>query len=184
MTFEKRVAGIFNLKGDNWLRHANPWSVWTRFVTLPFLILAVWSRVRIGWYSVIPSGILVIWLVINPTLFKKTESINSWSSKAVIGEKYWSERNNYPVPEYHAIPVRILTVIQAAGGIILITGVWLLDVRLTAAGTITVYLSKMWFLCRMVRIYEEVTELDEMRDSDPQRNRTGGGTGNADSNTL
>ena len=27
--FERRVAGLFGLKGDNWLRHANPLSVWT-----------------------------------------------------------------------------------------------------------------------------------------------------------
>ena len=43
-TSERRVAGLFGLKGDSWMRHANPWSVWTRFAVLPLLILAVWSR--------------------------------------------------------------------------------------------------------------------------------------------
>jgi hypothetical protein len=32
--FERRVAGLFGLKGDNWLRHANPLSVWTRFAVV------------------------------------------------------------------------------------------------------------------------------------------------------
>jgi hypothetical protein len=43
-TSERRVASLFGLKGDSWMRHANPWSVWTRFAVLPLLILAVWSR--------------------------------------------------------------------------------------------------------------------------------------------
>jgi len=32
-----------------WLRHANPWSVWTRIVTpLPMLIAAMFSRQWLG----------------------------------------------------------------------------------------------------------------------------------------
>jgi hypothetical protein len=46
-TSERRVASLFGLKGDRWMRHANPWSVWTRFAVLPLLILAVWSRDRL-----------------------------------------------------------------------------------------------------------------------------------------
>ena len=38
-TSERRVASLFGLKGDSWMRHANPWSVWTRFAVLPLLIL-------------------------------------------------------------------------------------------------------------------------------------------------
>ena len=37
-TSERRVASLFGLKGDSWMRHANPWSVWTRFAVLPLLI--------------------------------------------------------------------------------------------------------------------------------------------------
>jgi hypothetical protein len=43
-TSERRVASLFGLKGDSWMRHANPVSVWTRFAVLPLLALAVWSR--------------------------------------------------------------------------------------------------------------------------------------------
>jgi hypothetical protein len=38
MTLENQIAKFFNLEEDNWMKHANPWSVWTRFATLPFLI--------------------------------------------------------------------------------------------------------------------------------------------------
>jgi hypothetical protein len=30
MNLEKRIARVFNLTDENWLRHANPWSVGTR----------------------------------------------------------------------------------------------------------------------------------------------------------
>lgn len=30
-TFQQRVARLFGLEGDKWMRHANPWSVGTRF---------------------------------------------------------------------------------------------------------------------------------------------------------
>jgi len=33
-----------------WKRHANPWSVYTRFTCLPFIVLALWSRVWLGWW--------------------------------------------------------------------------------------------------------------------------------------
>lgn len=156
MSLEKQIAQVFNLKGDKWLKHANPWSIWTRFATLPFLVLAIWSRVWIGWYCLIPISILVFWLIINPTLFKKPKSLENWGSKSVLGEKYWSERKKIPVPKHHNTPVLILTFLQTIGGIILIVGLWKLKVNLTIIGTITVYLTKMWFLDRMVWVFEDM----------------------------
>ena len=101
MTLEKQIAKAFNLKGDNWMKHANPWSIWTRFATVPFLVLAIWSRVWLGWYSLFPIGILIIWIFINPTLFKKPKNFDNWGSKSVLGEKYWANRKNKPVPTHH-----------------------------------------------------------------------------------
>ena len=163
MTLEKQIAKIFNLEGDNWMKHANPWSIWTRFATLPFLILAIWSRTWIGYYSLIPIIILILWLLINPTLFKKPKSIDNWGSKAVIGEKHWSERKNISVLKHHKTPIMILTIIQTIGGIILMIGLWRLEINLTIIGTITVYLSKMWFLDRMVWIFEDITKTNNKK---------------------
>lgn len=154
MTLEKQIAKYFNLEDDNWLKHANPWSIWTRFATLSFLIFAIWSRIWIGWYCLIPVFLLIIWLKINPTLFKKPKSLDHWGSKAVLGEQYWSERKEHPVPGHHHTPVFILTLLQLIGAVILIIGLWKLHLSLTIIGTITVYLAKMWFLDRMVWIFE------------------------------
>lgn len=156
MTLEKRIAKIFKLNGESWMKHANPWSIWTRFATLPFIILAVWSRVSIGWYSLIPIAILIVWIIINPTLFKKPKSLDNWGSKSVLGEKYWAERKKNPVPKHHNTPVLILTLLQTIGGITLIIGLWKLNVSLTIIGTITVYFAKMWFLDRMVWIFKDM----------------------------
>ncbi len=158
MTLEKRIAKIFKLDGDNWLKHANPWSIWTRFATLPFLMVAIWSRVWFGWYCLIPIIILIIWLLINPTLFKKPTSLDNWGSKSVLGEKYWSNRKENPVAKHHHRPVLILTIIQTLSGVVLMVGLWKLDPFLTVLGAICVYLSKMWFLDRMVWIHSEMQE--------------------------
>ena len=53
-TTEGRVAHFFGLRGDTWMRHANPRSVWTRFTCVSLVVIAVWSRVWIGWYCLIP----------------------------------------------------------------------------------------------------------------------------------
>ena len=156
MTFEEQIAKTFNLHGDNWMKHANPWSIWSRFATLPFLILAIWSRVWIGYYCLIPIVLLVVWLVINPTLFKKPKSFDNWGAKCVLGEKYWTQRKKNPVPQRHTVMVHILTVLQAVGGITLMFGLWKLNLHLTILGTVSVYLTKMWFLDRMVWIFEDM----------------------------
>jgi len=160
MTLEKQIAKSFNLHGDNWMKHANPWSIWTRFATLPFLILAIWSRVWIDWYSLIPIILLIIWLKMNPTQFKNPKNLDNWGSKSVLGEKYWSERKMKSVPKQHNTPVLILTILQAIGGIILIVGLWKLDISLIIIGTIIIYMAKMWFLDRMVWIFENMKNED------------------------
>ena len=47
-----RIASAFRMTDEAWKRHANPWSVWTRFGAIPLMILAIWSGVC--W----PGGVL------------------------------------------------------------------------------------------------------------------------------
>lgn len=156
MAFEKKIAKVFGLEGDRWERHTNPWSIWTRFATLPFLILAIWSRVWIAWYCLIPISLIIIWLLINPTIFRKSGSLDNWGAKAVLGERYWTERKSHAVPSHHNTPIIILTILQTIGGILLLVGLWKLDIHLTLIGTVLTYMAKMWFLDRMVWIYEDM----------------------------
>ena len=151
---DKRISKIFLPDDESWLRHANPWSIWTRFATLPFIILSIWSRVWIGWYCVIPISILIFWVWINPTLFGKPNNYNSWGAKAVLGERVFMKRKEVPIPYGHKKIIVILNILQTIGGAILVYGIWSLDFYLTIHGTTFVYLSKMWFLDRMVWLYE------------------------------
>ena len=64
-----RVARLFGLSGESWMRHANPASVWTRFSVLPLLMLAVWSRDWIGLWFLIPLALSLVWLFVNPLFF-------------------------------------------------------------------------------------------------------------------
>ncbi len=152
------ISKIFLPDEDSWLRHANPWSIWTRFITLPFVAVAVWSRVWIGWYCLIPIAVLVLWIFVNPRIFGKPTHFNSWGSRAVLGEQIYIQRKKKNKLGKHRTPILMLTVLQTIGGIILFFGLWSLNVYLTIYGMTVVYLSKMWFLDRMVWLHADAQE--------------------------
>ena len=56
-TPERRVAAVFGLTGDRWMRHANPISVWTRFSIVSLVAISVWSRDWIGWWCLVPLAV-------------------------------------------------------------------------------------------------------------------------------
>ncbi len=87
MSIESRAAKLFQMSDDVWERHANPWSVWTRYPCLPLLAIAIWSRVWIGWVSLLPIALICVWIWINPRVFGKPKSTRNWASKAVLGER-------------------------------------------------------------------------------------------------
>jgi hypothetical protein len=157
LTLDKIIAKLFLPDDDSWLQHANPWSVWSRFATLPFVVLSIWSRVWIGWYCLIPVSILILWVLINPTLFSRPKDYSSWGAKAVLGERVLMNRKDAPIPESHSKVITILNVLQSVSGVILIYGLWRLNIELTLHGIAYVYLTKMWFLDRMVWLYESST---------------------------
>jgi len=154
LELDKVVSKLFLPDDDSWLKHANPWSIWTRFATLPLIVLSIWSRIWIGWYCLIPFAILVFWIWINPTLFSKPKDYSSWGAKAVLGERIFMKRSETPIPNGHIKLITILNVLQSLGAAVLIYGIWNFDVNLTLHGTVYVYLTKMWFLDRMVWLYE------------------------------
>ncbi len=80
-------------------RHANPWSVWTRYGALPILIAAIWSHVWVEWWSLIPILMTVLWIWLNPRVFPRPISTKNWASKAVLGERVWLNRIALPCAE-------------------------------------------------------------------------------------
>lgn len=161
MTLERKIAAAFNMSEDAWARHANPWSVWTRVTTaLPLFILAVWSRVWLGWLSLIPVAIAVVWIWLNPRIFPKPRSTNNWASKGVFGERVWLNRDKIPVPQHHRHVPNILTSVSALGMVFVIWGLVVLHIWSTLLGTALIYLGKLWFVDRMVWLYQDMKDVN------------------------
>lgn len=162
MTWESKIAGAFSLNEATWMRHANPWSVWTRNTALPLLILAVWSRVWLSEWALIPIIGAMLWIWLNPRIFSQPNSTNSWASKAVLGERVWLNRDQVPVPPHHHFVPHILSSIAAIGMLFVIWGLVFLQIWPTLLGTALIYLGKLWFLDRMVWLYQD------MKDTNPE----------------
>ena len=85
MVIEKKIAKAFHLTDENWMRHANPISVWSRYSVLPIIVLTLCSRVWIGYWCLIPIALSIAWMFLNPILFQKPTSTKNCASKAVLG---------------------------------------------------------------------------------------------------
>jgi hypothetical protein len=158
-TMGRATLWAFGMSDDVWARHANPWSVWTRFTVLPLVILALWSRVWIGWpWALLLTALCVLWAWLNPRVFPPPRSLDNWASKAVLGERIWLARYDTPIPAHHARIAAILSSAAALGLPFLIWGVWMLDPWPTFLGLLIVYSAKLWFIDRMVWLYEETSK--------------------------
>jgi hypothetical protein len=157
-TTERRIARLFGLKGDSWLRHANPLSVWTRFAVLPLLALAIWSRDWIGWWSLAAVALALVFMVVNPLLFPPPRSTRNWASKGVFGERVWSDRDTVDIPrQFRDSRVPAATyVFQTAGLAIMAYGLVELDLLAVVSGTLITQVAKAWFIDRMVLLYEDM----------------------------
>ncbi|WUJ72268.1 hypothetical protein OG809_03165 [Kribbella soli] len=159
-TRETKLAHMFGLDGDSWMRHANPVSVWTRFSVLPLLTVSIWSRDWIGWWSLIPIALSLVFMVVNPVLFPTPRSTRYWASKAVFGERIWAERNSVEIPEQFRSQVPNVTyTFQLVGMAFWTYGLVVLDhVGLVAvvAGLVIVQCAKAWCLDCMVLLFEQL----------------------------
>jgi len=158
ITSDARLARLFGLQGDAWLRHANPISVWTRFAVLPLLAVSIWSRAWIGWWSLIPIALSLIFMVVNPMLFPKPRSTKNWASKGVLGERIWADRTKVELPEqFRSSRVANVTyVFQLVGMVALAYGLVELDLVAVTAGLVIVQCAKAWFIDRMVLLFEDM----------------------------
>ncbi len=145
-----------------WARHTNPLSVWTRYICLPLLVLALWSRVWIGVYAILPVALVVFWTWINPRLFARPKSTDNWASKAVIGERIWLSHPPDQIPAHHHRAIFLLNLISAAGFLMALAGLYALHIWLTLAGTLITILGKSWFLDRMVWLQQDLGQAKEI----------------------
>jgi hypothetical protein len=153
---ENRLAKAFGLEGDGWQRHANPWSVYTRIPIPAALVAAIWTYAWIGWWSLVPVGVVCLWTVINPMVFPPPRSLDAWASRAVLGETYWADRKAVPVPLRHRVAPNVLTAINILGLPFIVWGLVALDVWIALFGLAVHMAGKNWFLDRMALLYDDM----------------------------
>jgi hypothetical protein len=157
-TVEQRMARTFGLDGAAaWQRHANPWSVWTRIPGPALLTAAVWSRGRIGRWSLVPAGLVCLWLAVNPRVFPPPRSTAHWASRAVLGETFWADRRNTPVPTRHRVAPTVLIVLNCLGAPFVVRGLVVRDGWQVLFGLAVHMAGKNWFLDRMALLYDDMT---------------------------
>lgn len=162
MTIERKIAGLFNLTDKNWLRHANPWSVWTRYTVLPAFTTSLWARLWIGWWCLIPLLLSLLWAFYNPVLFPKPKSTKNWASRAVFGEQIFMNRNRIELPEIHKSPIhKLLNLIAGTGLLITVISTVSYSPSGVLLGTALAYLGKSWYLDRMVWLYNDLKKTNE-----------------------
>lgn len=143
------------LSDQAWRRHANPWSVWTRFAAIPAMILAIWSRVWLGWWSLAGVAAVVVWLVVNPFVFAPVAEPNGWASRGIYGEKLClTDRARMPL-DYRVVIRRLIGVALVGAGFLAV-GLWRLDPWPVLYGTTLVVLAQLWRIDRMGFLYEEL----------------------------
>jgi len=158
MSLESRLANAFGLTSeDAWRRHANPLSVYTRIPVPALLVAAIWSRVWLGWWAVLPVAICLVWTALNPRVFAPPRTFDSWASRSVMGETLWAKRKSAPVPGRHRAAPLVLSALSAAGLPFLVWGLVVLDPWLTLFGLSVQVTGKLWFLDRMALLYDDVS---------------------------
>ncbi|MEM6748659.1 MAG: DUF6653 family protein [Pseudomonadota bacterium] len=165
-SFSERLMGMSD---EVWARHANPLSVWTRVPVIAFLTVALWSRYWIGSWAVPAVGLVVLWIWLNPRVFPRPSTLESWGTKGVLGERIWLARSDRPIPMGFARQAILGNSVAGMGGLLWLYGVVMLDPWATGTGLGFTLLGKMWFLDRMVWLYETTArEAPENLPPDPR----------------
>ena len=150
-----RIAGVLVMTDDAWKRHANPWSVWTRFAAIPTIILAIWSRVWLGWWCLAPIAVVLVWLWLNVRVFAAVETPTSWAAKGIYGEKLWlTQRERIPAG-YRGV-LRLLIGVAALSFAVLTYGLIALEVWPTVFGATMIVLGQLWRIDRFGLLFDEL----------------------------
>ena len=151
-----QTAGTLMGLSDNvWRRHSNPWSVYTRmFTALPLLLLAVWSRVWLGWWALLPVFLAVAWIWLNPRAFPEPARQDAWATRGVMGERIFLS-HGAEIAAHHRRMATILSWLSVPGALVMVWGLVALWWEGAVFGMILTGLPKVWFVDRMVWVHDD-----------------------------
>ncbi|MBL0886140.1 hypothetical protein HGK34_07615 [Myceligenerans sp. I2] len=137
---------------DTWKRHANPWSVWTRFAAIPVFELAVWSREWIGWWCLVGVGFVAVWLFwLNVRVFGPAEP-TSWAARGIYGEQLHVAGT---LSTDHLVVTRLLVAAGLVGFGLIAWGLIALDLWPLASGTALLLMAQLWRIDRYGLLYQQ-----------------------------
>lgn len=151
MTTAEHTDWIARLSEEAWPRHANPWSVITRFAAIPAAIIAIWSRQWLGWWSLLPTALVVMWLAINPFAFSPIQNPSHWISKGIFGERLWLARTGLTENKF---VLRALVVVGMLGIIVVGWGLYTYDVAACVIGAVITTAAQLVRIYLFARIYD------------------------------
>ncbi|MEV0649430.1 DUF6653 family protein [Phytomonospora sp. NPDC050363] len=154
-----KIAAAFRMSDEAWRRHANPWSVWTRFAAIPLMLAAIWSRTWIGWWSLLPIAAVVVWLWLNPRAFPPVDSPRSWTARGIYGERRWLADKSAISADHRGV-LRLLIGLGVAGFAMIAWGLVALEIWPTVFGATLVVVGQLWRIDRLGLFYTEVTARD------------------------
>ena len=154
MAIVRQMERWFRMTDDVWERHANPWSVWTRYLGLPILALAIWSRTWIGSWAWVPALLTVVWFWLNPRVFSRPFTTDSWASRAVLGEQLWLNQTQKSNGISHGRIIVLTNSICAVGFGLAVYGLIGFEAHHVCYGVVLALIGKSWFLDRMVWLYQ------------------------------
>ena len=169
----KWAEQLMSMDEEVWRRHANPWSGWTRMLVLPLFCAAVWSRVWLGWWALVPVALVVLFVWLNPRLFPVPAQFGHWMSRGVIGERVYLEHRK-EIAAHHRRAALVLTWAAVPGVLIMTWGLITLWWEGAVFGAGLAALMKIWFVDRMVWILQDWRAagrdvpgmgIDELRDA-------------------
>lgn len=145
------VAAAHGMTDEAWRRHANPWSVWTRFAAIPAFELSVWAREWIGWWCLAPVAAVLVWLfVLNVRLFGPVEPV-TWAARGIYGEQLHVEGR---LPAAHRTVLRLLMAAGLLSSVFIGWGLVALDLWPLAFGTTLLVGAQLWRIDRYSLHYD------------------------------
>ncbi|MFE1937612.1 DUF6653 family protein [Streptomyces sp. NPDC059474] len=151
MTRKSAAAAVHRMSDETWQRHANPWSVWTRFAAIPAFELAVWSRQWLGWWCLAAVLAVVVWLWLNVHLFKPVEP-TSWAARGIYGEQLHVDAK---VPAEHKATLNWLIASGLTGFALIAWGLTTLNIWPLILGTVMVVLAQLWRIDRYGLLFQQ-----------------------------
>ncbi|SDJ35858.1 DUF6653 family protein [Natronorubrum texcoconense] len=125
-----------------WDRHSNPKSGWSRLLSYPVLIVALYAR---NWRLL---GATCVFLLINPILFPAPESDSkAWMSRVVRAEQEWTDAGN---PLVGLGFPQVLNLVQIPVFCYNVYAAYRRYPFRTAVFTVATMILKLWFVAELV----------------------------------